>query len=51
MLELLTELRKTVYLLDDHFIAKILKDMNEQPDEKIHLSQGEVQSREASVPV
>ena len=39
----LTELRKTVYLLDYQFMTIYIKGMNEQLDKEIHPSQREVQ--------
>ena len=36
LLERLIELRKPIYSLDYQFIARILKDKNQQPDEEIH---------------
>lgn len=35
-LELFTELRETIYLVDYQIIRKILKDTNEERDEEIH---------------
>ena len=34
----LTELRKLIYSLNYQLIAKLLKDINQQPDEETHMA-------------